>query len=552
MQSIPAGTILAVGVLAAAAQPSPAQETPIDRERLRGAFPFPLVQMKFRAFAGVSGDLLDPPRDDAATRSEVDDLRSRLRDAPSHAEGWARLGLLLGRLDEESEARDAHGKAARLLETRVKEARGDADPSLRIALGRAWSGAGNDREAIRVLEAVVTALPESAAARSELAGALLFSSMRRLLGADHRDYAVDLGRFVGRAPSSPEDARKSIDELARAAACLDFALERLPGSDELWVQRTVVRFFHSIAVACSSGASRPLGPEVLDPMVADLRKLLPRHPGSLRLLSAIVRMGTFRRAALNPPTGAPGDEERARLEIEAADLERLAVGARGPEAAEACRAAALHRQLVRGDREGARSLARRAVAADPGDDENWAVLAVCAVADTGRLTAADFDAAGAIAEERLKAGESVAFRLLAGKSAFRRGRWGDAETHLQAALRVEATNPKARLGLAATAIASGAPESLARSRSLLEQLFRESGELEVDDWACLSTQWGILHLVERRSASSDRAFADWAVQGMRKVLAAVPHYEPAKEVLRILGRDPAAPPATVDVPGSGR
>jgi tetratricopeptide (TPR) repeat protein len=542
-----AASMIGLLAVAAPAQDVPANSSRTFRERLLEVVPFPKTEIRFGFHMAREDFDFEEQVDPAVARREVDALKEALAANPGHADGWSRLGRMLMVLEKEKEAEEAHAMAAALLAVQCEEP--GASPLLRVTLGKEWVRAALLDEAVRVLEAAVEDHPDSAEARIALGEALGIRAYLRVLPTGRHEVRPGDPKISIPRDSTEEALLRSREEMAGAFRNFDRAVALAPERVEFRALRSCFRLLVAPYFPVPAATPGEAMLRATEEVTGDLRALAAARPGAavpLAMLVQIESMLPMIRESVRPGAspGAVGGEggRLARpspdIDGEAARLGKVAASLEGRKAALAHRALACYHGMLRGDLESARKSARGAALANPGDDHNWYVLAIFAGdAFPPESTPENVARVSAIAEERLKAGESTPFRLLAARHPFAVGRTDLAERHVAVAFARDPEDPRVLLAHAAVQLRRGDPMAPGKMRGVLEKAAGLLGSGDRERRACLEVQWTVVRLLLRDSEDPADPARGEARIVLRSTLAAVPGYAPALELLRILEED---------------
>jgi hypothetical protein len=527
-----------------AAVPSP---TGVDVERLRRAAPFPTIPLRI----GMSIDKEDvtrwmgasPPSRESQSK-EQDALTARLKEEPGDMEAWLRLGHIRESLEDEPGAREAFRSAVSLSEGDEAPDVRDGERLRRRADAVRGSYDPNDvapivKRVLPLLERACALAPDSAACHAELARAQGGAAMCRLLPRDSPppEGPFSVETLLAGRPSSSAVA-ESLELMGSALRAMERARELKPTEQEYAFGVYELRhLWMSLAQRC-----RP--PHVVMDAFAgfadDLRRLHAVRPDAVELLTIAVFYDSA--VAMAASDGQKGKEDakdrrpidslpearRKRLESDVAALEKAAESSQGARRALLLRPVATFYARLRADPASAETVARRATKAEPENDLNWNLILFSTEDPTS-----DMERALAIAEERLRSGESTLFRLLAAKCHFNGGSLEASEKHVRAALKTDPANYRAVMALAALQLRGGGPGSTLEAVKTLDPLMDASKDFEEDDLACFLTLGGVIAGVEGRMKEAD--------QFLGIVRKRFPKYEAAEEALRALGKSPDEP-----------
>ncbi len=377
---------------------------------------------------------------------EIPRLRAQLKDTPADATLFWQMSRIYSLADDYKNRSNTLARAV-VLYRQQTETQPENVEAL-TGFGLALSAHGQMEEAEAVLRRAAGIDPKDWrvwAALAQWHDRKMWRALGAMASTNHQNF---LGYLLDKAMKRElpagvlEAAGKSAQEAAQSA---DRAIELAPKEPRAYENRAqirstgnVVAFLRSVALGLEQDAQRlPLsmfGPNVL----ADLWRVAQLSPDDPRPQCLAV-MGQITVAALTPGKTNPDeqllkllpDAER-RLCMSALDrLQEISQTRPPADAAFALETTAILKMVFLHELPGGEADARRAIGLSPAREIAWDIVIIHCV-KTGRP-----EEARSLAEKRLKVKDTARNRVIAAKVCDKLGRLADAQTHVDAALKLE-------------------------------------------------------------------------------------------------------------------
>ncbi len=529
-------TVIALAI--AAILTGKATSQTVDKEKLRKAAKMPSIETMF--FAGVNctgkftfaADKSDP-------RSEIDKLKTTLKGDASDAPRYYRLGRQYDELDNaETEAKECFAKAVSLYCEQLQKQ--PADAALLAEYALALTADNKAAEAEALLRQTIAATPQAWQCWHTLGVLLDHKRHRILLDAPKRGWKGKGGcvALILQQKPSPERVQKWRDLQQEVEECFDKAVSLAPGEALPYAGRAA----HRICVGQILCGLRMLageeGPTPFDSSfppacVADLRKAAELQPDDYRAVTmaifsevfpALSRQLSTIDATKKSALQCLSEKERYSLRVALGRLEKISQGQDARAAAGALEVQGMLYAWITRDTAQAVTCLERAVLLDPSRDNAWELLQAT-LAELGA-----HDRTLKAANDRVRYRDSAHNRYCLARAHIDLGQLDKAEEQLRLALKLEPTDFRASLGLAAILLKrSDDPRVLDEVSSAMGVAWKALGESPSSSQLAEFKVTAAIYLALRGEL-------DRASEQLNDLLEEDPENKPAKEALRALGQ----------------